>query len=382
MLTGLDVLIDNDFAPLKGQKLGLLTNAGTLDQAFRYTADIFRQAPVDLRALFGPQHGLWGHTQDNMIEWEGDATKPTPIYSLYGEHREPSDAMLDGLDNLVVDLPDIGARYYTFIWTMALAMKACARNDIRVTVLDRPNPIEGTQVEGTVLDPNFSSFVGLYPLPTRHGMTVGEIARYLQQIAFPDCRLDVIPIHGWDRNQYADQTGLPWAMPSPNMPTVDTAIVYPGMCLLEGTNLSEGRGTTRPFEMFGAPWVDGWTLANQLNALDLPGVHFRPVEFQPTFQKHAGKLCGGCFIHVTERNAFSPVLTAIAVLQACAQGTEFKWNDPPYEYESIKLPIDILAGNEWLRPSIEGQLPIETIRERLRQECQVFEPIRQEFLLY
>lgn len=375
LLAGIDILQRGNFSSIRGQRVGLLSNAGTIDRSHRYTADIFRKEAAGhrfkLTALFGPQHGLWGHTQDNMVEWEGDKSLSIPTYSLYGANREPTSEMLEGMDTFVVDIPDVGARYYTFIWTMGLIMKACSERGIRVLVLDRPNPIGGTQVEGMVLDPAYSSFVGLFPLPTRHGLTAGEIARYLKAEVFPNTRLEVIECEGWVRSDYGDQSGYPWAMPSPNMPTVDTAVVYPGQCLLEATNLSEGRGTTRPFETFGAPWLDGWKLADTLNGLGLKGVYFRPAEFQPTFQKHWGKVCQGAAIHVTDRSVFEPVLASVAILQACrAQNeAEFSWNQPPYEYEYVKLPIDILAGNGWLRPAIEGQTPIKEIRERIASEC-------------
>ncbi|HMS54187.1 MAG TPA: DUF1343 domain-containing protein [Fimbriimonadaceae bacterium] len=375
VLAGIDVLQRDGFAPLKGKRVGLLSNAGTIDRSFCHTSDIFGTSPeVNLRALFGPQHGLWGHTQDNMIEWEGTDSGAVPIYSLYGKHREPTRKMLSGLDALVVDIPDVGARYYTFIWTMALCIKACESLGIEVIVLDRPNPINGVTVEGTLLDEAFSSFVGLYSLPTRHGLTAGDLAKHLVNTRFPMSNLKVIEVEGWDRSLYLDETDYPWAVPSPNMPTVHTAVVYPGQCLLEATNLSEGRGTTRPFETFGAPWLDGWKLAESLNSLGLGGVVFRPVEYQPTFQKHAGQMCQGCFIHVTDRRKFEPVLTTVAILEESLRQDPamFAWNQPPYEYEFEKLPIDILAGNDWLRPAIESFTPIREIKDRLREECSAF----------
>lgn len=373
-LTGIDNLQRAGFALLVGKRVALLSNGGTIDRNLQYTADVFRRAAADgtfrLTALFGPQHGLWGHTQDNMIEWEGDGGLSVPTYSLYGTNREPTAEMLSNIDIFVVDVPDVGARYYTFVWTMALIMKACASRGIEVVVLDRPNPI-GNAVEGTMLDSGFASFVGLHPVPTRHGLSLGQMARYLRQAHFPACRLTVIESEGFEKGAYLDETDYPWAMPSPNMPTVDTAVVYPGQCLLEATNVSEGRGTTRPFETFGAPWLDGWRMAVELNGLGLPGVCFRPVEFQPTFQKHGGQVCQGAFIHVTDRRQFAPVLTTVAILQACHRhsGGRFAWNNPPYEYEYEKLPIDILAGNDWLRPAIENEAPLAEIRERFRAEC-------------
>lgn len=263
--------------------------------------------------------------------------------------------MLEGVDEIVFDVPDVGSRYYTFIWTLALCMKACEPLGIKVTVLDRPNPINGVTKEGPILDPAYASFVGLYPLQIRHGMTMGEVGRHLKEAHFPGVDLRVIEVEGWNRSLYLDETDFPWAMPSPNMPTVDTAVVYPGMCLLEGTQLSEGRGTTRPFEIFGAPYIDGWALAEDLNSQSLPGCRFRPYQFQPTFQKHAEQLCQGCHLHVTDRRAFRSFLTGCVILQRINHlyPDDFKWLDPPYEYEENLMPIDILLGNGWLRGSIE-----------------------------
>ena len=377
--TGLDVLVRDGFAPLRGQTIGVLCNQATVDCTLRHALDLFlaphRDGRLRIGAVFGPQHGLWGTQQDNMIEWEGETDPRTGlrVHSLYGENREPTDAMLQEIERLVIDLPDIGSRYYTFMWTMALCLKACARLGVPVTVLDRPNPI-GSQTEGPVLDPRFTSFVGLLPLPTRHGRTLGQLARHFKAAHFPTVELDIIECEGWDGVSAQDATGLPWTMPSPNMPTLETAFVYPGMCLLEGTQLSEGRGTTRPFEIFGAPQIDAWTFADRLNALSLPGCRFRPYVFEPTFHKFAGRTCGGAFLHVTERAAFEPVLTAIAVLQEVRRGwpDALAWRPTPYEYEYEKLPIDILAGNDWVRPAIENLEPLATIRERMRAELDQF----------
>ncbi|HWD38565.1 MAG TPA: DUF1343 domain-containing protein, partial [Fimbriimonas sp.] len=353
--SGLDLLALDSFRPLLGKKIGLVCNQATVTKDLYHVLDLLlpmhKSGQLTIQIVMGPQHGLFGHTQDNMIEWEG-ATDPRTglrIASLYGQHRKPTPEMLDGVDLLVVDLPDIGSRYYTFIWTTALCMQACQEKSIPVWVLDRPNPIGAIQFEGTVLDPAYASFVGLYPLPTRHGMTLGEIAAYLRATQFPKCDLTVKEVEGWARSDYNFDIDTPWVMPSPNMPTVDTALVYPGGCLLEGTNLSEGRGTTRPFETFGAPFLRGHALADALNILDLPGVYFRPIQFQPTFQKHAEQLCEGCFVHVPDPRAFEPVLTYVAILQEVRRqaGDKFAWNPPPYEYETEKLPIDILAGNGW-----------------------------------
>ncbi|RYG48594.1 DUF1343 domain-containing protein [bacterium] len=400
--TGLQSLLDAEFAPLRGLSLGVVCNQSAIDRDCVHLLDRLKpghdQGLFRVQAVFGPEHGLFGHTQDNMIEWEGvtDPRTGFMIHSLYGQHRKPTPEMLRGVDHLLVDMPDIGSRYYTFAWTMAHCLEACAEAGIPATILDRPNPIGGVQVEGPVLRPGFESFVGLYPVPTRHGMTLGEIADWLKRRFLPGLDLTVMPCEGWDRSQYGDQTGLPWAMPSPNMPTVETAVVYPGGCLLEATNLSEGRGTTRPFETLGAPFLDGWKLAHALNGLALGGVRFRPIQFEPTFNKYAGKLCEGVFVHVTDRRTFEPVLTYIAIIRQCLRQTGlrdtshlpedpvfkaasaetgldgFAWKRPPYEYVHDRSPIDLLAGNDWLRSAIESDAPLERIRERMRSECAAF----------
>ncbi len=386
-MTGLDLLVAEGFQTLRGETLGLLCNQASIASDYQHVLELLLDEPsLKLGTVFGPQHGLYGHTQDNMVEWEGSSDPRTGlvVHSLYGEHREPTSEMLSGIDLLLVDLPDVGARYYTFIWTLALCMKKCEELGIPVTVLDRPNPLGGLQVEGPVLDPAFSSFVGLYPLPVRHGMTVGEIANYLGRHYFPSLSLSIVPMQGWSRSDSFKDTGLPWAMPSPNMPTPDTAIVYPGGCLLEGTNLSEGRGTTRPFETFGAPYLDAWKFAHALNALELPGCRFRATQFEPTFQKHARTLCEGAFLHVTDPRSFEPVLAYVAVMQEAMKQAKgkFEWKQPPYEYETEKLPIDILVGNAWLRECVESLSPLPEVRQRFLQESSIFEPLRSESLLY
>jgi uncharacterized protein YbbC (DUF1343 family) len=389
-MTGLDILVSEDFARLHGKSVGLVMNQASVTRDCRHALDVVlpyhRSGKLNIVGVFGPQHGLFGHTQDNMIEWEaeGNHRSGLPIHSLYGERREPTAEMLDGVEVLVVDLQDVGARYYTFIWTMALCIKACSERGIPVMVLDRPNPIGGILVEGTVGDPDFASFVGLHPLPMRHGMTIGEIACHLRTAYFPRAEIEVVQMTGWSRSDYFSDTDLPWSMPSPNMPTVDTAVVYPGGCLLEATNMSEGRGTTRPFEIFGASWLDGWKYCEALNDLDLPGCVFRPLEFEPTFHKFAKEVCEGAFLHVTDRHAFEPVLAYVAVMQEAIRqaGDQFEWKEPPYEYEYEKLPIDILNGNSWLREEIEGLTPLNRIRQRFLEECSAFEPMRDEALLY
>ncbi len=336
---------------LSGAKIGALLHPASVSSKLEHASRILQRLNGDLfqlRAFFGPQHGFLGQTQDNMIEWKSyeHPRLHIPVYSLYGEHREPNDKMLAGLDGLLVDLQDIGARYYTFIWTMYLCMRACERRGVHVVVLDRPNPINGVTIEGPTIETGYESFVGLHPIPIRHGKTIGELATQFRNEVFPKCRLSILPMKNWQRAMWFDQTGLPWVMPSPNMPTLDTAIVYPGMCLLEGTNISEARGTTRPFEIFGAPFIDAEKLCRVLNDLKLPGVFFREDYFQPTFQKFAGELCGGAQIHVLDRNVYRSFQTGVEIIRCIRKlyPESFAWKQPPYEYECEKLPIQILLG--------------------------------------
>jgi uncharacterized protein YbbC (DUF1343 family) len=335
----------------RGARIGGLLHPASVSAKLQHASRILEGHNGDLfhlAAFFGPQHGFLGQTQDNMVEWKSYhyPRLGIPVYSLYGEYREPTAEMLQGLDVLLVDLQDIGARYYTFIWTLYLCMRACEKQGVEMVVLDRPNPINGVTTEGPVLDPNYKSFVGMHPIRVRHGKTIAELAQQFRDEAFPNCRLSILPMKHWERAMWFDETRLPWVMPSPNMPTLETAIVYPGICLLEGTNISEGRGTTRPFEIFGAPFIDAEALCRKLNALKLPGVFFRENYFQPTFHKFAGELCGGAQIHVIDRNSFRPFQTGVEIIQLIRTlyPDSFAWKQPPYEYEREKLPIEILLG--------------------------------------
>ena len=372
---------------LDGARIGLVSNPASVDGAFTHVADRIAGLPgATLAALFGPQHGFHADVQDNMVETAHarHARLGVPLYSLYSDTREPTAAMLDGLDLLVVDLQDVGTRVYTYAYTMANCLRAARRHGLRVVVCDRPNPIGGEAVEGPVLDPAFASFVGQFPIPLRHGMTMGELARLFNEEFGIGADLEVCELRGWTRTRYQDEAGAPWVMPSPNLPTLDSALVYPGMVLLEGTTLSEGRGTTRPFELAGAPGIDSEALSDALNALDLPGVHFRPAGFEPTFQKHAGRTCGGCQIHVTDRRAFRPVLTATAVIRACRATAPhaFAWREPPYEYERERMPIDILSGSEALRRALDAGRAAADIAAGWEPAVAAFEPVRRRYLLY
>jgi uncharacterized protein YbbC (DUF1343 family) len=386
-LTGLDLVEKLWPKDLKGARIGLVAHPASVDRGLRHATTLLNKSKkIRITALFGPQHGILGQTQDNMIEWDDfrDPVTGVPVYSLYGKTRKPTHEMLSNIDALVIDLQDVGARYYTFIWTLELCMQACKELGKPVIVLDRPNPINGTATEGPVLKPDFASFVGLRPLPVRHGMTIGELGAYLQNGFHPGLDYRVIPMQGWKRKMWFDQTGLPWVLPSPNMPTLDTALVYPGMCLLEATNISEGRGTTRPFEIFGAPFIHPETLVKVLKEFKLPGVVFRPISFQPTFQKHANALCNGAQIHVTDREKFKPFKTGVAILKAIhnTYPREFKWKEPPYEYEEVLLPIDILAGTYRLRNDIESWADLNSMEAWWKEEAKKFEKIRRKFLIY
>lgn len=321
-----------------------------------------------------------------MVESEfyRDPETGLPVHSLYGETRRPTEDMLKDIDVLLFDLQDAGTRVYTFIHTMAYCMEACARFDKRMIVLDRPNPVNGRQLEGNLLDPEYSSFVGLYPIPMRHGMTTGELALLFNAEFGIHCDLTVVAMEGWRREYWFDQTGLPWVQPSPNLPTVDSAVVYPGSVLVEGTCLSEGRGTTRPFEMIGAPFINSRSYAARLNALDLPGVWFRPAYFQPTFQKWAGQMCGGVQIHVRDREIYEPYLTGIALLSAARAlyPESFKWREPPYEYEHQKLPIEILCGGNSVPDSIWRGTPLDQIKQSWQNEVAAFLRQRSPYILY
>jgi uncharacterized protein YbbC (DUF1343 family) len=344
---------------LKGRRVGIVSNPASVDHEFVHIVDrLMGMRGITVTALFGPQHGFRSDVQDNMIETPhaSDAVRRVPVYSLYSDTREPTREMLADVDVLVIDLQDIGARIYTYIYTMANCLRACARHGVEVIVCDRPNPIGGTAIEGPMLEPGYESFVGQFPIPMRHGMTIGELARLFNDHFGLGAAVDVVRMSGWSRAQYADEAQAPWVMPSPNMPTLDTAIVYPGTVLFEGTMASEGRGTTRPFELVGAPWVQAERMSAALNAQRLPGAHFRPAVFEPTFQKHARVTCGGCQIHVTDRREFQPVLTGVALIAAIRREdpSAFAWRLPPYEYEHDKWPIDILAGSPALREAIDS----------------------------
>jgi uncharacterized protein YbbC (DUF1343 family) len=387
IVLGLDVVLSEKIALLRGSRVGLICNPSSVNHHFQHAADLFHHHPnIHLTALFGPQHGIRGETQDNMIEWEGFRDPRTGVmaYSLYGEVRKPTEEMLREVDTLVFDIQDVGTRVYTFIYTMALAMEAARELGKRVVVLDRPNPIDGLGIEGNILESGHESFVGLYPIPMRHGMTVAELARMFNEEFRIGCELEVAPMRGYKREFWMNEMSAPWVIPSPNMPTPDTAAVYPGTVFVEGTKISEGRGTTRPFEINGAPYANPHELADYLNGLALPGVHFRPHSFLPTFQKHKGSLCHGVQIHALDRKIFKPVITGIALIKAFHDlyPNDFQWQSPPYEYVHDRLPFDVIAGTARLRQQIESGLSLEEISASWKAGEDEFAARRSPYLLY
>jgi uncharacterized protein YbbC (DUF1343 family) len=384
---GLEKILDEQISSLKNMHVGLICNQASVNHRYKHAADLFFEHPdINLAALFGPQHGIRGDVQDNMIETKHSVDKKTnlPVYSLYSQTREPNEEMLEDLDALVFDLQDVGTRVYTFIYTMANSMRACAKFSKKMFVLDRPNPIGGLNVEGDLLERGHESFVGQFPIPMRHGLTVAELALLFNKEFGINCDLTVIKMDGWQRSYFYDETDCPWVLPSPNMPTVETTIVFPGTVLFEGTQVSEGRGTTRPFEIIGAPFIDENKLADALKSLELEGVVFRPTKFLPTFQKHQGETCGGVFIHVIDRERFQPVITGYALVNLIYNlyKENFKWKNPPYEYEHDRNPFDVIAGTLKTRKFIEKNEDIKTVKQYWRENVKVFEDLRNKYLLY
>ncbi|MBI5480102.1 MAG: DUF1343 domain-containing protein [Deltaproteobacteria bacterium] len=386
---GLERVLDEEAGVLAGRRIGLLCNPTSVDAELRHAADLLHARDgMRLQALFGPEHGVRGDAQDMIaVETSRDARTGLPVHSLYGDDPAslaPTPESLAGLDAVVFDVQDVGSRYYTYVWTLTLTMQACAAAGVEVVVLDRPNPLGGVAVEGGLVADGYRSFVGLHPVPNRHGLTVGEVATLVNERHGIGCRLRVVRMSGWRREMFFDDTGLPWVLPSPNMPTLDTAFVYPGMCLVEGTELSEGRGTTRPFELFGAPFLDGLRLASALEEERLPGVRFRPAGFRPTFHKFAGTPCGGVQLHVTDRYAFRPYLTGVAVLRAVQElwPEEFRWRTRAYEFVADRPAIDLLCGGPAVRKMIDAGAPLDAIAATWREDEARFRAARTPHLLY
>ena len=384
---GLERLLEEGHPAIQRARVALICNQASVDHSFRHAADLLHEHPdIQLRALFGPQHGIRGDLQDNMIETAHGVDRKTglPVHSLYSETREPTDVMLQDVDVLVFDMQDVGCRIYTFVYTLANCMRAARKLGKRVVVCDRPNPINGVSMAGNILEPEYASFVGQFPIPTRHGMTVGELARLFNEHFKIGCDLDVISMEGWQRQFWHDDTDAPWVLPSPNMPTLDSATVFPGTVHFEGTQVSEGRGTTRPFELIGAPYIDPDAYADRLNALGFSGVFFRSCVFQPTFQKYGGVSCGGAQIHVTDRESFEPWLAGIAMVKLAYDmyPGEFSWKEPPYEYVYDKNPFDVISGTAKIREAFEQGISLETIERETKAPLEEFKKLREAYLLY
>lgn len=381
---GLEKLLE-DASALRGQRVGLVCHQASVDHQFNHAADLLlKRDDFKLTTLFGAQHGIRGTEQDNMIETPHTTDRVTglPVYSLYSETREPTEEMYAELDAVIFDMQDVGCRIYTFVYTLANCMRAARRMGKKVFVCDRPNPVGGEQIAGTVLEAGWESFVGQFPLATRHGMTVAELALLFNKEI--GCELEIYKMEGWRRELYQDETDAPWVSPSPNMPTVETATVFPGTVHMEGTELSEGRGTTRPFELTGAPFIDAERYAVRLQSENLPGVWFRPCYFQPTFQKHANQACGGVQIHVLDRREFEPVLAGLATIK-CAREMypeQFQWKQTAYEYVFDRNPFDVIAGTDKLRGQLEENRSLEEIRTSWETPLREFTQRRKEFLLY
>lgn len=384
---GLEVLLNDKLDLIQGQRIGLVCNQASVLPDLRHAADVFFEHPeIHLTTLFGPQHGIRGDLQDNMIETDHAVDSHTGlwIYSLYSETREPTEKMLLDVDTIVFDLQDVGCRIYTFVYTMANCMRTAKKFGKRVVVCDRPNPVGGVAVEGNITETEFTSFVGQFEIPTRHGMTTGELARMFNEHFGIGCDLEVVPMEGWRREMYFEETGLPFVMSSPNIPTVDTCVVFPATVHLEGTELSEGRGTTKPFELNGAPYIDPWEWVAALEKYDFAGVAFRQTFFQPTFQKHAKVTCGGLQLHVTDREAFTPVIVGIAMIKTAYDlyKDHFEWKRDAYEYVFDKNPFDVVCGTDKIRKAIETGGPIEEIEQSWQKGLSEFKVLRRNYLLY
>ncbi|MDM8525660.1 DUF1343 domain-containing protein [Desulfococcaceae bacterium HSG8] len=385
--TGLEKLIKEPPKELSGYRLGLLCNPASVDRKFRHARElIHKHFPGELTALYSPQHGFFSEKQDNMIESDHitDPLLQVPVFSLYGETRIPTKEMFDPIDILLIDLQDAGTRVYTFIYTASYCLEAARKFGKKVVVLDRPNPVGGAMVEGNCLIPECTSFVGRYPIPMRHGLTIGELLRLFNGHYGIGCDLEVIPMKGWKRGMYFQDTGLPWVAPSPNLPTPLSAMVYPGQVLWEGTNVSEGRGTTQPFEYFGAPFIDTEKILSALGRKELPGAILRPAAFEPTSNKWCGELCRGFQIHITNPPEYKPYITSLRLLRAILShhSDGFEWKLPPYEYEFERLPIDLIIGSTEIRKRVEQSGDLDEIEESWEKETAGFIEARREFCLY
>ncbi|SFA95827.1 Uncharacterized conserved protein YbbC, DUF1343 family [Lentibacillus halodurans] len=380
---GVDVLLEDELDLIDGKNVGLITNPTGVNQDLNSIVDMLHNHDdVNLVSLYGPEHGVRGSAQaGEYVEFYMDEQTGLPVYSLYGETRKPTPEMLEDVDTLLFDIQDVGTRFYTYIYTMAYAMEAATENDIEFVVLDRPNPVGGEKVEGPVLNPDYSSFVGMYPIPLRHGMTVGELAKLFNNEFDIGADLEVVEMQGWDRSMTYDDTGLEFVMPSPNMPTLDTALVYPGAALIEGTNVSEGRGTTKPFELIGAPFMNSTELAANLNDQGLEGVAFRAASFTPQFSKHSGELSHGIEIHVTDMESYEPIRTGVSIVKTIHDmyPEDFAFREENSQGVSF---FDNLIGNGWVREKIEEGASVEEIVNTWQPELDEFKQTREDYLLY
>jgi uncharacterized protein YbbC (DUF1343 family) len=384
---GLEQLMLSPPAQLSGGRIGLLSNAASLDHELVHSRQrLYELFGSRLTALFAPQHGFFAERQDNMVE-SADRRDPLldiPLFSLYSQTREPTRAMFDLIDTLVIDLLDVGTRVYTFIYTMSYCLEAARRMSKKVIVLDRPNPVGGLVLEGNCLKPEWRSFVGRYPIPMRHGLTIGELARLFNEAFGIGCDLEVIPMRGWQRDMTFSDTGLPWVAPSPNLPTPVSALVYPGQVIWEGTNVSEGRGTTQPFEIFGAPYLDTDRILDFLGGRDVGGAVLRALEFEPTANKWQGRICRGFQIHLTDARQYRPYRTSLRLLQAIVHchADEFAWKPPPYEYEYERMPIDLILGDDRVRERLATRESIEALEVEWQAGLNAFSALRDKYLLY
>ena len=383
---GLEKLITDPPEHLKGMRLGLLSNPASVDRSFNHASRLIHDFfPGQLKVLFSPQHGFYAEKQDNMIE-SNHFLEPElniPVYSLYNDTRIPTKEMFDQIDVLLVDIQDVGTRVYTFIYTVSYCLEVAAKLDKQVIILDRPNPIGGTQVEGNILLKEFASFVGRFPIPMRHGLTIGEILQFFNQEFHIGCDLTIIPMTGWKRDLYWQDTQLPWISPSPNLPTPQSCMVYPGQVIFEGTNISEGRGTTLPFEQFGAPFLDTIKIKAAADKM-IKGACLRPVNFEPTSGKWQGTVCKGFQIHIISKEEFNPYLSSLILIQLIIKyhEDEFNFTEPPYEYELEKIPIDLILGSQTIRKKLTTLEDLTLLPDQWSQELATFKSISRKYHLY
>ena len=384
---GLDKLLQSPPSYVKGKRLGLLTNQASVNKQLIHNRLLCKNTFGNkLTTLFSPQHGFYSEKQDNMIESQDsfDDVTGLPVLSLYGHVRKPTPEMFDDFDVLLIDLMDVGTRVYTFLYTIAYCLQTAAECGKKVVVLDRPNPIGGTLIEGNILEEEYASFVGMYAIPMRHGLTFAELARFINSEYSIGADLEIIEMEGWKRTMSFWDTGFPWVFPSPNMPSPETALVYPGQVIWEGTNISEGRGTSLPFELFGSPFIDQKEVLENLRSADLPGCYLRSLLFQPTSGKWAHKVCQGFQLHVTHSDSFMPYRTSLVLLQAFLMlyPEQFKYKNPPYEYEFTRLPMDLILGSRDLREQLENGTPVMELEEKWQEDLQIFDETRKKYFLY